>query len=199
MIQSYYIEFAIFQSISSKLLGFYEIINCYKINKHFKYYTQTYINNFYYIIKKTFYTKMILHNNYYHNQYWYSIFKQKLNYDELAFYYSSFIFKYQKFWNHTPYSKLWTCILFPDGFIKSFDINCIKQETDTIFNVILYYKLSYFHEQKIFKLYYWKTDVSFFNYKGIQIYPENFNFKLIQNIIINHNFNNIITLETKRD
>lgn len=82
----------------SKFLAFNDIINLSKTDKYLKHYTQIYIQKYYYtiiikskqskiIIPKTisFYNPDEIINNNYDNLYWYKIFNQKINYDQLAF------------------------------------------------------------------------------------------------------------------
>ena len=183
-------DFVIYITFLSKFLGFYEIINLAKTDKYLNHYTIKYINKYYYFTRKTHQTKIIIPknisfynldeiiNNDYENKYWYSIFKRKLNTEQLAFYYSYFVYKYHRFYNYGVYSKDWLCILFPDGFIKSFDATQKKNDDDIILKIVLYYSVTSYRDEKT--LNYWGADVIFYNSKGKQINPEIVNSKLMR-------------------
>lgn len=184
-------------TISSKFLGFYEFINLAKTDKYLNYYTKIYINKNYYIIQTCKITKIIIPktisfynldeiiNNNYDNYYWYYIFNQKLNRDELAFYYSYFVYKYNSFYIYGGYSKDWLCVLFPDGFIKSFDTTQTNDENDIILKIKLYYSVTSYRGTK--KINYWDSDIIFYNNKEKIIYPDFVNSKLLKKLVINKN------------
>jgi len=197
-------DLVIHLTLLSNFLGFNEIINLSKTDKYLKYYTQIYIRKYHYIIyicKQTkicipktisFYNQHEIINNHYNNEYWYSIFNQKLNCDQLAFYYSYFVYKYHTFYNHGVYSKDWMCILFPDGFIKSFD--CCgenKSNDDIILKVILYYSVTSYRGKKF--LNYWASDVILSNVKGNPIEFQLVNSNLLKKLVINKNNTKLIS------
>lgn len=115
----------------------------------------------------------------------------KLNNDEMAIYYSYFIFKYHNFHKVDVYSKYWTCVLYENGFIKSLSyIHNNISNTDIIMKIKIHYSYIIYRNYPK-KLNYWGTNITFENNKGRVISPNFVNLKLLDKLIINNNYQRI--------
>ena len=171
--------------------------------------SKKYINDYFDILKKCYNIKQLkipqgvpyTYNNYYEkyiydNDYWYNLFGKKLNKDELALYYTFFIYKYHKFNKEGISSKEWSCIMHPNGFIKSFGYHKYSDlyisENDIIIKIDLYYNYNSTSKQHSFTENYWSTKIKLENKHGVNIENSIINLELLEQMIINKNFVNKI-------
>lgn len=171
--------------------------------------SKKYIDDYFDILKKCYTIKQIkipqgipyTYNNYYEkyiyeNNYWYTLFGKELNKDELALYYTYFIYKYHKFNKEGVSSKEWSCIIHPSGFIKSFGYHkhsdLYIDENDIIIKIDLYYNYISTSKQHSFTENYWSTKINLENKHGVDIENLIINLELLQSMIINQNFVNKI-------
>lgn len=129
---------------------------------------------------------------------WNNLFCKQLNNDEMAIYYTYFIFRFHKFYITDNSSKYWRCVLYENGFVKSFSetnnyYNGIKNvdDTDIILKIIIYYKYRIYRNYPK-KLLYWGTKITFEN-KGKVINPEFVNLKLLNKLIISNPYMNMVS------
>lgn len=128
-----------------------------------------------------------------------TIFNKKLNNDEMAFYYSYFMFKfhdYLSFYKTSRYSKIWMCILNNKGFIKLIARDYIFKKENFGFNYKddIFFKIELFYRYDIFKKKnekLWTTKIKFIN-KGNEFIPNFVNLKLLDNLITNNTFYNML-------
>lgn len=162
-----HIEFAIFY----KFIDIENIIKIATLNKHYYLLAKREIQKILQIIENIRNTKIKVnltslysseHSQKYHNQYWYQLFGNNLDSQQLTIYYAFFICKY----NIQSYKK-WICVAYPDGFIKT-----LPSQYDGSISITHYPEII----------------ISFINYKNkdIQIKYE-YNFKTQNKIHININ------------
>lgn len=133
---------------------------------------------------------------YKYNDNWDEVFGKILNKDEMAFYYSYFVFKFHKFYRIDSYSKFWSCILNKNGYIKSFSDNSYLgisniDDTDIILNIQINYSYLIWRNQPK-KLNYWGTKTRFEN-KGKEIQVDFVNLNLLDKLITSDNYRNIVS------
>lgn len=162
-----HIEFAIFY----KFIDIETLIKIATLNKHYYLLAKTEIQKILQITENIRNTKIkvnltslysIERTQKYDNQYWYQLFGNKLDSQQLTIYYAFFICKY----NIHSFNK-WNCVAYQDGFIK-----LLPSQYDG--------SISITHYPEIF--------ISFINYKNkdIQIKYQ-YNFKTQDKIFININ------------
>lgn len=124
---------------------------------------------------------------------------KKLNKDEMAFYYTYFIFNFHKFYKTDLYSKYWMCILYENGLIKSFSDNynvhnnlVDTTKTDIILKINIHYSFQLYRNYPK-KLFYWGTKIIFENNNGKVLNPEFVNVKLLDKLITSEKFKNMIS------
>lgn len=209
----YEMDLSIQLTIGSEFLVVKDLNILSKVDKFLNYLCKKKIEKYYEILRKCssmlFITKLLfkqLNNNDFHNDLNHSIiyiynnceyiFGKKLNKDKMAFYYSYFIFKFHKFYRTNSYSKYWSCILYENGYIKSFSDNYYIgidniNDTDIVLNIeIRYTYLIWRNHAK--KINYCGTKIKFQN-KGKDIYPDFVNLKLLDKLITNYKYQSIIS------
>lgn len=183
-------DFALQLTIGSGFLGLKDFGRLGKVDKFLNSLCENNIEKYYEILEKCSSTPFIKetkfnpwNNNdfpnefntgivYKYNNTWDDIFGKKLNKDEMAFYYTYFIFRFHKFYRIDSYSKFWSCILYENGYIKSFSESYYNgtdeiDDTDIILKINIHYSyLIYRNYPK--KLNYWGTKIKFQN-KGKDI------------------------------
>ena len=104
---------------------------------------------------------------------WNNIFGRKLNGDEMAIYYTYFVFKYHTFYKKDFYSKYWICILDENGFVKSFSNDYLDvDDKDIILKIQIHYSYTIYRNYPK-KLNYWATIIKFQHKdKDIVVYPD---------------------------
>ena len=124
------------------------------------------------------------------------LFSKKLNRDEMAIYYSYFVFRYHKFYRGDLYSKFWKCILYENGYIKiisnDYNIDVGVSETDIILNINIHYSYLIWRNYPK-KLKYWGTKIYFQNKNGKEIFPEFVNLKLLDKLIISDKYQSMVS------
>lgn len=124
------------------------------------------------------------------------VFGKKLDRDEMAIYYSYFVFRYHKFYRGDLYSKFWRCILYENGYIKiisnDYNIDLGISETDIILNIDIHYSYLIWRDHPK-KLKYWMTKIYFQNKNGKEIKPELANLKLLDKLITSENYQSTIS------
>ena len=192
-----YIDLILQLIINNGFLGLKDLYNICKVDKFLNSLSKQNIKKYYDILQKCSviqiesqikpiqFEKIYKFNN--------NLFYKKLNNDEMAIYYSYFIFKYHTFYNIDIYSRYWACVLCENGFIKLFTYYNNydnMSNTDIIMKIKIHY--SYIIYQNYPKrLNYWGTNITFVNNKGRAIYPKFVNLKLLDKLIINNNFQRI--------
>jgi len=171
MIPTEHIEFAIFY----KFIDIETIVKIATLNKHYYFVAKREIQKILQINENITKSKIKVNlntlystqyfekkDNIYDNQYWYQLFGNKLDTQQLTIYYAFFICKY----NIQSYKK-WMCVTYPDGFIKT-----LPSQYDGSISITHYPEII----------------ISFINYKNkdIQIKYE-YNFKTQNKIYININ------------
>lgn len=162
-----HIEFAIFY----KFIDIENIIKIATLNKHYYLLAKREIQKILQIIEniRTIKIKPNItslysreHSQKYDNQYWYQLFGNYLDSQQLTIYYAFFICKY-----YIQSYKKWMCVTYPDGFIKT-----LPSQYDGSISITHYPEII----------------ISFINYKNkdIQIKYE-YNFKTLNKIHININ------------
>lgn len=179
MIPTEHIELAIFY----KFIDIETIIKIATINKHYYFIAKREIQKILQITQNIRKAKIKVNTNSlysnqssqkYDNQYWYQLFENKLDYQQITIYYAFFICKY----NIQSYNK-WTCVAYPDGFIKTLPSQ---------------------YDGSIYITHYPEIIISFINYKNkdIQIKYQ-YNFKTQEKIFININLLKKIILHYQKN
>lgn len=209
-------DFALQLTIGSGFLKLKDYNNLRRVDKFLKYLCEKNIEKYYNLLKELSYipyiTNSILRywdndessNNYntleiYQFDNSDNIFNKKLNNDEMAFYYSYFIFKFYEFhsfYRTNKYSKFWMCILNKNGFIKIFARDYIfskenygfEYNDDIFLKIELYYRYNSWRKQTK-KC--WETKIKFVN-KGKEFIPNFVNLKLLNNLITSNEFRSTI-------
>jgi hypothetical protein len=109
------------------------------------------------------------------NNDWDNIFGRKLNKDEMALYYSYFVFKYHKFYKKDCHSNYWMCVLDEYGFVKSFSndyhYGIEVADKDIVLKIQIHYSYIIYRNYPK-KLNYWATQIRFQHKdKDIVVYP----------------------------
>lgn len=206
-------DFALQLTIASGFLELKDLNKLSKVDKFLKSLCGKHIKKYYDILRKCYSTPFITQTIYNHwnnndfvndnsgiiykyNNIWNDVFGKKLNKDEMAFYYSYFVFRFHKFYRTDSYSKYWTCILNEKGYIKSFSDNYYIgighiDDTDIILRIQIHYcYLIWRNHPK--KINYWGTKTKFEN-KGKEIQANFVNLKLLDKLITSETHRNIIS------
>lgn len=204
-------------TISHGFIGLSDFVNLKRTDKYLNKISEKYIDKYFNIITKCHNTNIIIprypsfsdfsihdaNSNLisynYENTYWYDIFGKKLNRDELVLYYGYFINKacenirsYSRF---GYYSKTWKIIMFSDGFIKSFDYKYDNiNDNDIVMNVTLYRANTYYRGKKT--KHYWNCEIVFENNKKERIDLSLINTKLLDKLLTNYQYINIVSNKT---
>jgi len=109
------------------------------------------------------------------NNNWDNVFGKKLNRDEMALYYSYFVFRFHNFCKTDNYSKHWMCILDEYGFVKSFSndyhYGIEVADKDIVLKIQIHYSYIIYRNYPK-KLNYWGTIIRFQQKdKDIVVYP----------------------------
>jgi len=205
------IDFALQLTINSGFLGLNDLYNLSKVDKFMNSLFKKNIEKFYEILTKcsemegdkelmysiwdnagTYPSTSFTFDNIHPH-----LFCKKLNRDEMAIYYSYFVFRYHKFYRTDMYSKFWRCILYENGYIKiisdDYNIDRGVSETDIILNIEIHYSyLIWRNHQK--KLQYWGTKLYLKNKNGgKEIKPEFVNLKLLDKLIKSEKYQGMIS------
>jgi hypothetical protein len=201
--------------INSGFLGLKDLYKLSKVDKFMNSLCKNFIEKYYDVLQKCS-SLQFAHDEsmiFKFNTDWNNIFGRKLNSDEMAIYYTYFVFKYHKFYKTDNYSKHWMCILDEYGFLKSFSNDYHRgfdaDDKDIILKIQIHYSYTIYRNYPK-KINYWATTIRFQHKdKDIVVYPNYIrttekikvphfnpdcvNLKLLESLITSEKYKNMIS------